>query len=109
MNHDVLDRRGSAQSRRVRRRWLLSRASGFGGDGRSVPCFHCKRRLTPGIMQVDRFPTCGHDGGTYRRENVVPSCSSCNANRCEGCKGFRASRNGALDRERDDPRYDEEY
>lgn len=34
--------------------------------------------------EIDRFPVCGHDGGTYKRDNIVPSCARCNKRRCVG-------------------------
>ena len=108
MNHDILDLRGSSYARRRRREWLLSPEAGFGGTGKSVPCYHCQRRVTYVTMQVDRFPLCGHDGGRYTRDNVVPSCGACNHTRCEGCRGFRAARYGLLDREKLKPWEEEE-
>jgi len=93
------DRRGSAANRRARRSWLLSPESGFGGDRKSVPCYHCGTRLTPSMMEVDRFPVCGHDGGSYRRDNIVPSCRGCNLWRCDGCLGARKRNDGLFPRE----------
>lgn len=95
-NHDTpgYDRRGSAASRRVRRAWLLSSTSGHGGNGKSVPCAHCGVRLTKRAFEVDRFPVCGHDGGSYRRDNIVPSCRYCNVNRCVPCQGIAATNGG---------------
>jgi hypothetical protein len=58
----------------------MSAVAGFGGNGRTVPCFHCGRRLRK--PQIDRYPICGHDGGSYRRGNIVPSCKRCNSRRC---------------------------
>lgn len=101
MNHDTpgYDVRGSAQARRRRRAWLLSADAPFGGDGESVPCLHCTELLTNQNMEVDRFPICGHDGGSYRRDNIVPSCRYCNVNRCEACKGIIAKNGGLLERQ----------
>lgn len=101
MNHDTpgYDKRGSAQARRRRRVWLMSPAAGFGGNLASVPCYHCKHLLGPADMEVDRFPICGHDGGSYRRDNIVPSCRYCNVNRCEKCKGIIAAAGGLLERQ----------
>lgn len=95
-NHDDpgYDKRGSAANRRARRAWLLSPVSGFGGDGKTVPCFHCGEPLGALAFEVDRFPVCGHMGGSYRRDNVVPSCRFCNTNRCDTCKGGAAVNGG---------------
>lgn len=100
MNHDTpgYDRRGSAQARRRRREWLLT-AAPFEGDGAAVPCFHCREPVAAADMEVDRYPICGHDGGSYRRDNIVPSCRYCNVNRCDGCKGVIAARGGLLERQ----------
>lgn len=79
---------------------MLSPASGFGGNGTAVPCYHgCGTRVTSGTMHVDRYPVCGHDGGRYTRGNIVPSCRSCNATRCDGCMGVVAGNGGVHDRE----------
>ena len=98
--HDILDVRGSSEDRRRRREWMLSPEAGFGGNGKTVPCNWCGRRLRK--FDIDRSPICGHDGGRYTRDNIVPSCRSCNINRCEGCKGARRARGGLLDREKPD-------
>ena len=76
------EHRGNTRDRRRRKLWLLSAAAGFGGTGRCVPCFWCSKRLTLGNITTDRFPICGHRGGSYRRNNVVPACLSCNRRRC---------------------------
>jgi hypothetical protein len=73
------DPRGNTHDRRVRRDWLLSAQAGFGGNGRTVPCFHCGKKLRK--PTVDRFPICGHDGGRYTRDNIVPACTRCNFGR----------------------------
>lgn len=78
----VEDLRGSSYGRRARKLWLLARF----GDGAMAPCAWCGRLLDYGSMEVDRFPVCGHDGGRYTRDNVVPACSSCNGTRCAACK-----------------------
>jgi hypothetical protein len=109
MSHDQKDARGSSYARRARRRWMLSPAAGFGGTRRAVPCFHCGRRLTPRAFDVDRYPLCGHDGGSYRRENIVPSCVPCNRGRCSGCVSEQEARGGLLSREKPDARYEEVY
>lgn len=76
------DGRGNVTNRRNRKRWLLSVRSPFGGNGWSVPCYWCRRPLTAEDLEVDRWPLCGHAGGSYRRDNIVPACSDCNRTRC---------------------------
>lgn len=78
------DSRGSARARRARKLWLLSPASGFGGDGLRVPCTWCKAPLTLETVESDRHPVPGRHGGRYRRGNVVPACRKCNAKRRGG-------------------------
>lgn len=72
--------RGSAESRRRRKAWLASPASGFGGDGTSVQCQFdgCETMVTVEDMWVDRYPIPGCAGGRYVRGNIRPSCSACN-------------------------------
>jgi hypothetical protein len=67
------DRRGSAASRRARKRWLLTTF----GDGRTCPCFWCEKPLTWLTVQQDRIVP----GGPYRRANLVPACAGCNLTR----------------------------
>lgn len=68
------DRRGSCLDRRVRKLWLLSEESGFGGDGTKVPCWHCGTLLVYAELEADRIVP----GGSYRRTNIQPSCRPCN-------------------------------
>ena len=66
--------RGSAEQRRRRKQFLLDRD----GDGRAVDCHHCAIELTFETLTVDRIiPGCR--GGTYRRDNIRPSCGFCNS------------------------------
>jgi hypothetical protein len=68
------DRRGSADRRRARKRWLLEEF----GDGTRVECFWgCGTALTFATLQQDRIVP----GGPYRRDNLVPSCADCNIKR----------------------------
>lgn len=68
--------RGSAQSRRARKTWLLATF----GDGATCPCsFGCGTMLTFETLTVDRHPLRKHDGGTYRRGNIRPACGFCNS------------------------------
>jgi hypothetical protein len=68
--------RGNTHDRRVRREWLLKTF----GNGKTCPCRWCGKTLRK--PQPDRFPKCGHLGGRYTRDNIVPSCAKCNASRC---------------------------
>ena len=70
--------RGSSAQRRARKRWLLSEAAGFGGDGTTVRCYRCPAVLTYDSLTVDRrLPAIL--GGTYARPNCRPCCLRCNA------------------------------
>lgn len=71
------DKRGNAQQRRARKLWLLSPAAGFGGTGEKVPCVHCSAMLSFEEIDVDRIVP----GGSYRRDNVQPSCAFDNRSR----------------------------
>lgn len=70
---------GNSKARAARRRWLLSSH----GDGTTASCaFGCGTMLVddntaPNHIWVDRYPIPGRDGGTYRRDNIRPSCSNC--------------------------------
>jgi 5-methylcytosine-specific restriction endonuclease McrA len=85
--------RGSAESRRRRRQWLLDTfradidvivmTSGLLwrmplGEGQpACRCFRCGALLTLETLTVDRIvPGC--KGGTYRRGNIRPACIKCN-------------------------------
>ena len=69
--------RGSSYNRRARRKWLVSPAAGFGGDGVKVPCWECGRMLTEDEVIADRRVP-GSEGGTYRRDNIRgPHCPRC--------------------------------
>jgi hypothetical protein len=96
------DKRGFAKDRRARRRWLLSPEAGHGGDGVTVPCWQCKTPVDYESMEVDRIipgwecTVCGESvgnhkrkrhefkGGTYRRNNIRPSCAPDNRERNKG-------------------------
>ena len=89
--------RGSSTDRRRRREWLVStwRADvdvlvvelfhgpvfvpvpiGSVGALPACRCYRCGRLLTEATVTVDRVvPGCR--GGTYRRENIRPSCQAC--------------------------------
>jgi hypothetical protein len=79
--------RGSTESRRRRREWLVET---YRADEdvvisldtmEQVPacrCYRCGRLLTVDTVTVDRIrPGC--KGGTYRRDNIRPACGRCNS------------------------------
>ncbi|AGT12977.1 HNH endonuclease [Mycobacterium phage KayaCho] len=68
--------RGSSYDRRARRAWLLSPASGFGGDGVKVPCWECGAMVNDKTIHVDRIVP-AHEGGRYIRSNIRPHCPTC--------------------------------
>lgn len=49
------------------------------GNGSTVACVHCGCTLTFATVQADRIIP----GGTYRRDNVQPSCSKDNIARSD--------------------------
>lgn len=67
------EKRGNSKDRKVRKHWMLSTY----GTGNKVPCTHCGRELDYYTVEADRI----EPGGSYRRENIVPSCHKCNVNR----------------------------
>lgn len=71
--------RGSAADRRARRAWICSPAAGFGGDGIKVPCVHCACLVLAADVDIDRIVP----GGSYRRDNIQPSCRACNLARSD--------------------------
>ena len=80
MSRNGGDKRGSSADRRRRREWMISAASGFGGDGSKVPCYwECGRELTEATVEADRIVP----GGSYRRDNIVPACRPCNLARSD--------------------------
>jgi hypothetical protein len=62
--------------------------------------------LTLSTMSADRYPLCGHKGGSYRRENVVPSCASCNERRCGNGTGCLNDEENHEEKEREAIRSD---
>jgi hypothetical protein len=68
---------GNSYDRRARRARMWRR---FASDGR-IKCWYCSRRMTKDEFQVDRL-VCGHDGGRYVDQNIVPACDECNRNKC---------------------------
>lgn len=65
--------RGSAESRRRRKQWLLDEF----GNGTSCPCATCWTKLTFDTITVDRYPIAGVDGGRYVHGNIRPQCALC--------------------------------
>ena len=82
MSSSNSNERGSSYDRRRRRAWLVETFGLRNARGRIawVVCHHCGRRMraSAGVWEVDRFPVCGHAGGSYRRGNIVISCPDCN-------------------------------
>lgn len=70
------DDRGSSETRRRRKRWLLETF----GDGVAAPCaFGCGTVVTMETITVDRYPVPGVEGGRYVRGNIRPACGPCNS------------------------------
>lgn len=67
------DKRGSSRDRLRRKLWMLAHF----GNGETCPCTHCGMTLTRVTVEADRIIP----GGSYRRDNVQPSCRRCNAQR----------------------------
>jgi hypothetical protein len=65
--------RGSAESRRRRKVWLLEQF----GNGKRARCSTCPTWLTFETITVDRWPVAGCDGGRYVRGNIRPQCAPC--------------------------------
>jgi hypothetical protein len=89
----VTDTRGSNETRRRRREWLIEtyRANAdlfllFGAPvetcvGMGEPacrCYRCGQLLTVETVTADRIVP-GIHGGTYRRSNIRPACMHCNS------------------------------
>jgi len=64
------DKRGKAKDRRRRKERMLW----VHGDGTTAPCVHCSKGLTFETIEADRIIP----GGSYRFDNVQPSCRDCN-------------------------------
>jgi 5-methylcytosine-specific restriction endonuclease McrA len=73
------DQRGNAAARRARKGYLLV----LWGNGETCPCsYGCGTVLDWSSIEADRIIP-GSLGGTYRRENVIPACRSCNVARLD--------------------------
>jgi len=66
--------RSNSTRRRARKTWILNTF----GNGNTVFCNWCKKRLTFTTLTIDRYPIPGARGGRYREDNIVPACKSCN-------------------------------
>ncbi len=71
--------RGGSRARARRRQYLVDTF----GDGTKVDCVHCGTTLDVNTVSSDRVIP-GALGGTYKRENLAPSCLPCNSR--EGAK-----------------------
>lgn len=67
--------RGSAETRRIRKAWLLEQF----GNGKRARCSTCPTWLTFETITVDRWPVPGCEGGRYVRGNIRPMCGPCNS------------------------------
>lgn len=92
--------RGSAETRRRRRAWLVatyradvdvfefvidgspmqrrSLTVPLGSGEAACRCYRCGVLLTVVTVTVDRIKP-GIEGGTYRRNNIRPACGGCNS------------------------------
>jgi len=68
--------RGNSYARKARKHWMLDTF----GDGVTCDCTHCGTELDYDTIEADRVIP-GSQGGSYRRDNIVPSCRHCNASR----------------------------
>lgn len=73
------EKRGNSKNRRARKEWMVSPASGFGGNGAEVPCVHCGNWTGGRELHADRMVP----GGSYARDNIQPACASCNQSRSD--------------------------
>lgn len=78
------EKRGNCRDRRRRKQWMLT----TWGDGATAPCVHCSAPLTFETVEADRIVP----GGSYRRDNVQPSCRTCNLRRSDKPHRFTAPR-----------------
>jgi hypothetical protein len=69
--------RGNTRDREARRAYLLRVYESSAGPG-TCRCYRCGLVLTFATVTVDRILP-GVAGGTYRRNNIRPACSTCNS------------------------------
>ena len=67
------EKRGNSYARRMRKAWLLAHF----GTGDTCQCVHCRITLVFATIEADRIIP----GKSYRRNNIQPSCRTCNASR----------------------------
>jgi len=73
------DLRGNSAARRARKGYLLTKF----GNGVLVSCIYgCGRVLDSATVEADRIIP-GSEGGSYRRDNVIPACRACNVARLD--------------------------
>ncbi len=72
-DHSRQDFRSNSEDKRRRRAWILKTF----GDGTTVECVHCGKKLTEKTMTIDRIIP----GGRYTHDNIQPSCLRCNMRR----------------------------
>ena len=71
--------RGSAESRRRRKVWLLATFDPDLGPEQARCSFGCGTVVDLATISVDRFPVPGCQGGRYVRGNIRPACEPCNS------------------------------
>lgn len=70
------DLRGNSAARKARKLWMLRTF----GNGKTVKCTHCGKKLDYATVTSDRkIPGCL--GGRYTHANVQPACKPCNDKR----------------------------
>lgn len=67
------EKRGNSRDRLHRKQKMLK----VYGNGLTCPCTHCRTPLTIAQLHADRIIP----GGSYRWENIQPSCALCNIRR----------------------------
>ena len=73
------DGRGSATARRARKVRMLADFPPF-RQVDACSCVYCGVMLSLATIEADRIIP-GSAGGTYRYDNLVPACRTCNASR----------------------------
>jgi len=69
---------GNVTNRANRRKKLLKEF----GNGTVCPCLYCGIKISHGTLEQDKILTTAQ-GGKYRMDNIVPSCSDCNKRRSD--------------------------
>lgn len=67
------DKRGNNRDRKRRKEWMLVEF----GDGKYCRCTWCPSLLDFEHVEADRLIP----GGPYKRDNIIPACRTCNAQR----------------------------